>query len=448
MSSYTPASVTEETLQAVSQSPMEQDTAVGLTRVDWRDLRLVWFVVAGALGLLLAYPPAAGLWFAGWVLWAMSRGGRLVPSLLLAGVPLTHNVMPTGVNLSIVEVGLVLAGLAAIGSAPRRLGPLLMPVAAYLAICLLSTAIEFRGRSAVISWIQTAVYLVLAVSVFARFVRDSRQVLIAVIALMGVSLCLSLFAMGQGGYVFGIHKNSLGATTAAATVCAMAVWLHVRQHSKPKMWTWVLALLSLALFMSLSRGAWAATVVGAIALAVVYRQWRVVFALAAIGIPVAVLGFFLLPEQHQAYVLSSVDIDSHSFGTRQHNADIAWGYFMNNPLLGSGMGIRKENDATNIVLFTLAETGFLGLAAFLWIHFSAGRALLRSYHFALPGSLTLMTAGLAMALIFGRFTHGLVDHYWSRGAITAAWCMVGGALALTQNANIETEDPHNEGNPT
>ena len=32
---------------------------------------------------------------------------------------------------------------------------------------------------------------------------------------------------------------------------------------------------------------------------------------------------------------------------------------------------------------------------------------------------------LAGALILGRLAHGMVDHYWSRGAIMVAWATVG-----------------------
>lgn len=406
-----------------------------LSAAEWRSLIAVWVAVGVALVLTQVFRPAAGLWFTGWVLWAMAKdGGRLLPALLLAAVPVSHNVTPIGINLSIVEVGIAVAGLASIGSAPRRLGPLFAPVAAYLVVCSVSMAVAFHGKVALTSLVQTGVYLVLTVSVFGRFVRDERQVLLAAVGLIGTSLFLSLLstAQGGGGFLFGIHKNNVGATTSAATVCAMAVWLHVRQNRKPGAWTGVLMLLSLGLFMTLSRGAWAAAVAGGLCLAAAYRQWRVVGALAVVGVPVAIVGFLFLDETQQTYVLGSVDTEAHSFGTREVNAAIAWDYFLANPVIGSGLGLRKTNDATNVVLFTMAETGMLGLGAFLAIHFAAAKTLLRTHRLAPPGTLTLMAAGLALALVFGRLAHGLVDHYWSRGAITAAWCLVGVALALQQ----------------
>jgi hypothetical protein len=35
-------------------------------------------------------------------------------------------------------------------------------------------------------------------------------------------------------------------------------------------------------------------------------------------------------------------------------------------------------------------------------------------------------------LLFCQFTHGLVDHYWSRGAIMAAWAAAGMAIGVYQ----------------
>ena len=41
---------------------------------------------------------------------------------------------------------------------------------------------------------------------------------------------------------------------------------------------------------------------------------------------------------------------------------------------------------------------------------------------------------LAGALVLSKFVHGLVDHYWSRGAIMVAWAAVGMALVRFLNS--------------
>jgi hypothetical protein len=42
---------------------------------------------------------------------------------------------------------------------------------------------------------------------------------------------------------------------------------------------------------------------------------------------------------------------------------------------------------------------------------------------------------LAGGLVLGKLAHGLVDHYWSRGALMIAWAMVGMALSPTSNSS-------------
>ncbi len=66
---------------------------------------------------------------------------------------------------------------------------------------------------------------------------------------------------------------------------------------------------------------------------------------------------------------------------------------------------------------TLAETGMLGLIAFLsifgvllWMAWKAQKRIART-----DPVFSLLVIGVA--LMFGKFCHGLVDHYWSRGII-------------------------------
>ena len=256
-----------------------------LERADWKQLRQIWFAIAGSLALVLLFPPAAGIWFGCWVLWAVVRGGNLVPGLIFASTPITLNVMPGGVNLSVAEVGLVIAAAGGLAGKSGKLGPLLVPTLAYLAICMISMIVAFRGTSAIVSMVQTTIYLFLTVSVFSGYVRDRQQVVVAAVGLMGVSGFLTALSLSQGGggYLFGIHKNNLGATTAVAVICGMGIWLHARQSGRARVWTLILGFLSLGLFMTLSRGAWASAVVGGFFISAVYRQWGVILFLGLLG---------------------------------------------------------------------------------------------------------------------------------------------------------------------
>ena len=91
--------------------------------------------------------------------------------------------------------------------------------------------------------------------------------------------------------------------------------------------------------------------------------------------------------------------------------------------------MRKEYDATNVLWLTLAETGPVGLLAFLTAH---GRLIFGVWmrrKSALIGDSGPSATALAGALVLAKLVHGMVDHYWSRGAIMVAWSAVGMALS-------------------
>lgn len=425
--------------QIAAQSVGLQNAATsietGFSSSEWRQLRLVWLVVAVAAGLIAVNPKLAGVWYAAVCLWiAITRPGAGL-ALILGGIPFTHNVSPGVVNLSISEVALVFIGGRALISGRAKLIPVILPIAAYLIVCLLSSAVEFRGRSAIVSFVQMGVYLVLALATFSAYGSTIRPVILALVAMVGTSTVLALIMVfqGGGGFLFGIHKNSIGATTATSTVIAVEMYFRckaARDRVWSRRWLAMIIALSIGLFLTLSRGAWASTVIAVLVLSIARREWKVLIQLGIVILPMLVVGFFLLSDRFQEYILGSADTSTHSYGTRSANAEIAMSYFEQNRLIGSGLGLRKENDATNIVLFTLAETGILGLATFLSIHIVAIyvafkkrlRVDLRS-----PGFTIII---LSAALLLGRFGHGLVDHYWSRGAITATWALVGAMLAV------------------
>ena len=46
---------------------------------------------------------------------------------------------------------------------------------------------------------------------------------------------------------------------------------------------------------------------------------------------------------------------------------------------------------------------------------------------------------LGFALTVAKFTHGLVDHYWSRGSLTAAWATVGMATRVVYERKLHLQ---------
>jgi hypothetical protein len=89
------------------------------------------------------------------------------------------------------------------------------------------------------------------------------------------------------------------------------------------------------------------------------------------------------------------------------------------------VGLRKEYDATNVFLLTLAETGVVGMAAFLYLHIAMALMVWRARRFAPRDDMLFTALALGGALVLSKFIHGMVDHYWSRGALMIAWASAG-----------------------
>jgi O-antigen ligase len=134
--------------------------------------------------------------------------------------------------------------------------------------------------------------------------------------------------------------------------------------------------------------------------------------------PFIAIAWFMVPAESKQY---ATEFDPNNrFGsaaTRIVSLEYAYGIFKSSPILGVGVGLRKQYDATNVVMSTLAETGVLGLVAFaaifgtlFWMAWKAQRKVGRD-----DPNFSLMAAGTAV--VFGKLLHGCVDHYWSRGII-------------------------------
>ncbi len=150
--------------------------------------------------------------------------------------------------------------------------------------------------------------------------------------------------------------------------------------------------------------------------------------LVLVMIPIVAICWTLLPQEKRDYALD-VRSTSYNINARYEFIDLARQEFESSPLVGTGVGLRKDMDATNILWTCLAETGVLGLAAFLWIHVALMVKMWKAYPSAArsEGLGTLIAIGTG--LLLSAFVHGLVDHYWSRGVILVTWGSVAMALA-------------------
>jgi hypothetical protein len=283
--------------------------------------------------------------------------------------------------------------------------------------------------SSTVSLVQMGLYWIAAVAAFGLLPRSPVDLQVCWYGLVSVGVFLASAAVvTRSSYFLGLNKNGVGASLSCAMIVAVECWLN---SPRRKRWRWipVLLLLCAGLVLVLSRGAWLAAIVG-VGFSLAWRgQYRRLVQLGLLIVPVAAVAWSLLPEESRQYA-SSFDPARYSIRARALNTEWVMEQWRGSPWLGVGVGLRKEYDATNVFWLTLAETGPLGVGAFLVAHGSVLWGIWRR-RLGLRSTMGPEASAhvLAGALVLAKFTHGLVDHYWSRGAIMVAWSSVGLAVA-------------------
>ncbi|MEK0445537.1 MAG: hypothetical protein RLZZ399_858 [Verrucomicrobiota bacterium] len=296
-----------------------------------------------------------------------------------------------------------------------------------LLITVLLSLPSWRETS-LLSLIQMALYWLVAVGVFANLPRSPGDWALAYKLLLGVGGMLALMALWtRSSYFWGLHKNGVGASLACALVLGVERW---SCSPRGKRWRYlpILCLLGGALLMVLSRGAWLAALVGVGFLLLWRGQYGQLARFGLATVPVAALVWAVLPQESREYV-SGFDPSRYNIRARMLNTEWAKEQWLSRPWIGVGVGLRKEYDATNVLWLTLAETGPLGLVAFLVVQGRLVGGVWSRRWSGSPFSPSASALALAGALVLGKFVHGMVDHYWSRGAIMIAWASVGMAIS-------------------
>jgi hypothetical protein len=230
----------------------------------------------------------------------------------------------------------------------------------------------------------------------------------------------------------GIHKNGWGASLSLGLIVAFELWQTAQDPTRKKWLTLAVGLLTIALMLTVSRGGWLAAMTGVGVLLVLRRDWGTLSRLAVMVVPLAGIGWLLLPGDLKEYAVG-FENTRWNIKARWESIELAKQAWQQSPWFGTGVGLRKQYDATNVVLLTLAETGMIGLALFSLIHLHLGVFIWRRHKWFDPSSIAFSAVALAGALVAARLAHGMVDHYWSRGAILAAWAAVGMAVSVSDD---------------
>jgi O-antigen ligase len=357
--------------------------------------------------------------------------------LMWAEVAFPFNVNGTGLaNTAPAEISLCLALpifwlRTILARRPRVPNPMSPAVWAYFLICCVSTLVHWDGRDAIVSILQMALYLVIAVKFFSRYVTDRSQMFAAMYGLIGATTFVALIIIGlRREQVMGIHKNATGTFLSYTVLMLVELWLLAASAGRSRKWLNILLAINVGgLVMSTSRGAWLGTLAGLSVIFISRRQYGLFFRGLLLVIPAIVLCWFLMPQEQRDYAL---DLGTHSHSSADSRfATIAFfkEQFEISPIIGVGVGLRKEHDSTNVVMSTLAETGVVGLIAFLaiqvsffWTVYLAMKRVPRNHP-----DFTILVLGAALVLCL--FTHGMVDHYWSRTQLPV-WGMAGAAIAI------------------
>ncbi len=368
----------------------------------------------------------AGLLYVALFLYCGWRWPQIPLLLIFALAPFQYDISTGGpVRFSIAEINLLLTVplLVATGR-PILLGPTALPTALYLGVCLTDTLIHWRDSS-LVSLVQMGIYLVAAVVVFTSFVKRPEEFRLALRGLVVVGAVLALaVVVTRSGYVLGLHKNGVGSSLAVAVVVAAELWFSATSR-REKRWLGIGTLIIAAgLFFTLSRGAWIGAVCALLMLLGLRRKFRLLMQVSIGAVVLIAVGWYFLPSESREYA-TSLDRKNENIRLRFQSIDFARELFESSPVVGVGVGLRKEYDATNIIWLTLAETGVPGLLTWLLIHLALTRMVWRDHQRVAQSDILFSLSSLGGALVVSILVHGLVDHYWSRGAIMVAWCSAG-----------------------
>ena len=350
-------------------------------------------------------------------------------------------------KFSIAEVNLVLAlpAFYLLGLTRKRLpttGPIAIPVAFYLGVCLYSALIHWLDQDAANSLTQMVVYLVFVVAIFTNFAPRPEDLIRCLFALVIAGVGVAVCSLATNFRFLDQNKNGLGDVIASALQVAVILLLATKpeNHRRRSLLVTALAILTIGLVMSLSRGSWLGALSGVVVIFSLRREFKALLKLFLIIGPIAAICWLSLPQDLQDYS-TGFGRDRYNINARYDSVDLAVGYFVKSPIYGMGVGLRKEYDATNTPLMILAETGVLGLFGFLLIHVAFYRMVwitqrrLPVWHPLHP----LLCVG--SALLIARFMHGMVDHYWTRGVLMTSWAAVGmttaACIAVRQRGMLE-----------
>jgi O-antigen ligase len=361
---------------------------------------------------------------------------RQGPEAWAFGAYVLHLWTVIGLALSNAMLGVLLL-LAPFGLRRRRIewsrfAPILLPVTCYAATLIAAIALS---RNPWLSLPAARELLTVSTLLLGLALLDSeKRVRLAVdgVVVMGGLAAfwgLAQLLAGYGEILRRIrgpfsHYMTFAGVLLLADLVLIAQLVTGARGARRSVWRWVvLALVNLALVVSLTRSAWVALVFGLTVLLLLRApRWLLAY------VPAAVLLFVLAPAPVVSRVLSTVDLKDPANYDRLCMLEAGAHMIGQRPLFGQGPSMVKEiypiyrhptaprqtvPHLHNTMLQLAAERGLLGLSAYLWLMFAALARSFQRYRSESEseGSAADLHLGVFVALLAFNFA-GFFEANW------------------------------------
>lgn len=374
---------------------------------------------------------------------------RLAAVALGASIPALQDLLGgrQSFHLTASDVVLVVIGARILGDttllgtrfAFRALRPVRFPILQYVWFVLLLLAVH-PGLASVLKGAQRLELLLLPVLIGA-YVAIRREHMLVIRGYVAASTVLAVvWPMNLFHIQTQLQKNPTGQLLANA----MLLLIGIRSLRR---WLPCLPVLLVGLFLTASRGAILALLVGVAVIVLVQTGPNLRLAVARI-VPIglaALVIFQWLPTNVRSHVteLSANKTTSagYSIYIRDQYQHQATRLIAAHPWTGVGIGNyylpgnainpTTSLDPHNVILLQAAEGGYFFAVSFVVLLLGAVLALWRLRRIEL--------AVAAMAVLLATSVHGLVDVYWVRGTPVLGWLLVGIACGIAWRQQRELE---------
>lgn len=318
------------------------------------------------------------------------------------------------------------------------IGKMTGPVLLYMALMGVSAYQGGIEREDIIALFQTGIFCFILPFLFMdRYLtpKVQRNILLAAACSTIVLGLFQIFA-GPKAFALGIHKNNMGQGMAAGLTIWMCTWFDGAKGWWSKFTVPAIVMVTVALVFTLSRGAWFGALCGLLVLALMYGRLQLLVRAAIVIVPLVGVMWNYLPKSDQEYATSFDRQKYDNIEVRYINFEQNMALIQESPFIGHGISIRKQIDATNLVMLTLAEGGIVGfvlLLVALWTYFTIVVRVARLLPHSDP---RFFLIAASCAVMISRLGHAQFDHYWVRGASTIAWASVGMVLAIERSLSV------------